>query len=366
MSNQTAVQKRAADQKAGVDAFRRDLMAPAMAQQLSFALPKHIPVERFQRVVMTAVQNNPSIVEAQKSSIWNACMRAAQDGLLPDGREGAIIVYNTTKNGKIAQWMPMIGGLMKKARNSGEIASLVARVVYEGDTYRYWIDERGEHVEYSPGDDADVSKPRLVFAMAITKDGAMYFEPMTKQEVERVRAVSRAKDEGPWKDWPDEMWKKTALRRLSKRLPSSSDLDDLIRRDDELYNLEAPKNGVIDMEGLADQSNGSTPALEAPPSSGAPAGDDAPEADGGEGGKGQSPPAGNQQSEPLALVTTIANELTDCKTVTDCAGIAKLFAKEIADADEKTRGEVERLIADRKKAITSDPDYFPGDEKKGD
>uniref|UniRef100_UPI00195373C4 recombinase RecT n=1 Tax=Klebsiella aerogenes TaxID=548 RepID=UPI00195373C4 len=46
-------------------------------------------------------------------------------GLLPDGREGAIVEFS----GK-AQWMPMIGGLRKKVRNSGEIATWEAHVVY--------------------------------------------------------------------------------------------------------------------------------------------------------------------------------------------------------------------------------------------
>lgn len=363
MSNQTAVQKRAADQKAGVDAFRRDLMAPAMAEQLKFALPAHVPVERFQRVVMTAIQNNADLLECSKQSIWNACMRAAQDGLLPDGREGAIVKYQND-----AQWLPMVAGIQKKVRNSGELSGISAHVVYKPDRFRYWVDETGPHLLYEPSIEGDRSeKNRLcVFAHARTKDGETFIEVMSLSDIDKVRASSRAKKGGPWFDWWDEMAKKTAIRRISKRLPMSSDLDDLIRRDDELYNLEAPKNGVIDMEGLADQSSGSTPALEAPPSSGAPVGDDAPEADGGEGGEGQSPPTGNQQGEPLALATTIANELLDCKTVADCAGIAKLFAKEIDDADEKTRSEVERLIADRKKAITSDPDYFPGDEKRGD
>ncbi len=42
------------------------------------------------------------------------------------------------------------------------------------------------------------------------------------------------------------MAKKSAIRRLAKRLPLNSGLDDLVRRDDELYDLkgardEAPK-----------------------------------------------------------------------------------------------------------------------------
>src|SRR5262245_19014428 len=96
-----------------------------MENQWIAALPKHISIDKFQRVVMTAVQNNPNLVSVDRRSLWNACTQAAQDGLLPDGREGAIVPFKGRAN-----WMPMYAGLIKKARNSGEIASIVARVVY--------------------------------------------------------------------------------------------------------------------------------------------------------------------------------------------------------------------------------------------
>jgi len=62
---------------------------------------------------------------------------------------------------------------------------------------------------------------------------------MTTVEVEKVRQSSRAKNATPWTQWWDQMAKKTAIRRLSKRLPMSTDLDDLIRRDDELHDIES-------------------------------------------------------------------------------------------------------------------------------
>jgi recombination protein RecT len=37
------------------------------------------------------------------------------------------------------------------------------------------------------------------------------------------------------------MWRKAVFRRLSKWLPKSSDLDDLLRRDDENYDLSGDK-----------------------------------------------------------------------------------------------------------------------------
>lgn len=139
----------------------------------------------------------------------------------------------------------MVFGILKKIRNSGELASITARVVYAGDKFRYWIDDSGEHVEYEPSDDHDTNVVRRVFAMAKTKNGELYVEPMSVEQVEKVRAVSRARNKGPWVDWWDQMAIKTALRRLAKRLPMSSDLDDLLRRDDDLYDLSGAGDQAV-------------------------------------------------------------------------------------------------------------------------
>ena len=43
-----------------------------MSDQFKMALPAHIPVERFTRVVMTALQNNPKLMACSKQSFFNA------------------------------------------------------------------------------------------------------------------------------------------------------------------------------------------------------------------------------------------------------------------------------------------------------
>jgi recombination protein RecT len=215
-----------------VDVFKSQVMN--RESEFRMALPTHIPVERFMRVVNTAVTGNPDLLTADRVTLFQSAMKAAQDGLLPDGRDGALVIFG----GKV-QWMPMIGGILKKVRNSGELLSISAYVAYSNDEFEYSLGDE-EKITHRPALD-DRGKPRLVYAIAKTKDGGIYREVMTVAEVEKVRAVSRAKNAGPWKDWWDEMARKTVLRRLSKRLPMSSDLDDLVRRDDELYEFDAAK-----------------------------------------------------------------------------------------------------------------------------
>ena len=220
--------------------------------QFQAALPAHIPVERFKRVVMTAIQQNPKLATADRPTLFTSAMKAAHDGLLPDGREGALVIYNTKIkiNGvdkwvDAVQWMPMIAGIRKKVRNSKEIATWDAKVVYEKDEFLYedGLDLILKHKPYLDGDPGQV---RAAYSVAKLKTGEVTVEVMTKWQIDRVRAMSRAKDRGPWVDHYAEMAKKTVARRHSKVLPMSTDLDDLIRRDDDLYDLAgaSDKNAV--------------------------------------------------------------------------------------------------------------------------
>lgn len=238
-------------QKDAVEQFK--VQIANRESDFKMALPAHIPVERFVRVVMTAVIGNRDLLQADRISLFESAMKAAQDGLLPDGREGALVIYNTKikERGeerwiKKVQWMPMIAGILKKVRNSGELSTIVARVVYAGDKFRNWIDDNGEHIEYEAGEEQDRNIVRRVFAMAKLKDGSIEVEPLSPDDIEKIRSASKSKDKGPWVDWWEEMAKKSALRRLAKRLPISTDLDDLIRRDDALYDFDGAREQAQD------------------------------------------------------------------------------------------------------------------------
>ncbi len=223
---------------------KKTLMSDEYKAQFAMALPPQMPPEKFLRVAITAVNKSPDLLECTRQSLYQSFMLAAQDGLLPDGREAAIVKYSL-KGVPTATYMPMVGGLLKKIRNSGELKSITAKVVHENEEFKYWIDEDGEHLRHVPMLSGDKGKLVHVYALAKTNDDGVYVEVMTVAEVEKVRNVSRAKDAMAWTQWWDEMAKKTAIRRLSKRLPMSTDLDDLVRRDDHLYDVtpkaEEPK-----------------------------------------------------------------------------------------------------------------------------
>ncbi|HEY2243422.1 MAG TPA: recombinase RecT [Xanthobacteraceae bacterium] len=205
---------------------------------LRSALPPHIKPERFVAAVMTAVQINPDLLACDKRSLFVACMRCAQDGLMPDGSEAAIVAYKSTAN-----YLPMYQGLLKKFRNSGTFKWIGASIVYEGEEFAHWTDEAGEHFKHVPDyEQTGDRKVKLVYAAATTVDGGFFVEPMTLKEINKRRNMSRAsRDDAPWKMWESEMQKKTALRALAKLLPKSSDVDHFLQRDEQAsLGIETP------------------------------------------------------------------------------------------------------------------------------
>lgn len=215
------------------------------------ALPAHIPVARFERVVMTAIQNNLQLLDAPRRELFNACVKAAQDGLLPDGREGAL-VCRPGRNGVTVTWQPMIAGIRKKVRNSGEIATWDVQAVYENDQFEYELGDE-PYIRHKPAL-KDRGELIAVYSVATLKSGEKSRDVMSVEDVNRIRDRSdawKAYKAGkikstPWSTDYAEMAKKTLARRHSKVLPMSTDLDDLMRRDDALYDFAGASNAAPD------------------------------------------------------------------------------------------------------------------------
>lgn len=220
------------------------------AAELKMVLPSHITPEKFQRTILTAVQGDPDLLSADRKSLILACMRAAQDGLLPDKREAAIVVFNENKkvdgvwiNRKVATYLPMVYGLRKKILQSGEVAALEVGIVYrkelEGGDFYYRVGVEPP-LGHKPSFDLtidDTTDDQIVaaYSIATMKDGTKSYEVMRRFEIDKVReasmtgATSTKKNEprspsGPWVEWFPEQAKKTVMRRHSKVLPMSGDL----------------------------------------------------------------------------------------------------------------------------------------------
>lgn len=206
------------DERTPAEILIAQVRSDLFQQQVALALPGPGGPERFVRAAVTLLQSNPEIAEkADGASVAQSLIRCAQDGLLPDGREAAIVPYK----GK-AQYLRMIAGVRRLAAEFGW--SLRTAVVYEHDEFEFerGLQPRLTHRPARPG----VDRGRMIAAYAIAnKPGvATEFEVMYEPDIDKARASSRSKDRGPWVDWPERMWEKTVGHALFKQLPLG-DLD---------------------------------------------------------------------------------------------------------------------------------------------
>ena len=295
---------------------------------IAAVLPPHITPDKFIRTVMTAVTQKPSLLQADRRTLFNECVKCATDGLFPDGREAALVEFG----GKV-QYMPMVKGLIKLARQSGEIATLTAHIVREGDEFEYVLGDE-ERLVHKPNIETS-GKPRLVYATVTFKDGTRQREVMTVADVEKVRAVSRAKNNGPWVQWWDEMARKTVIRRLLKYVTLSPDLHRTVEREDSEFG---------EMKRAALAAVPSDPHREAL----AALGSAAPEDD--------EPP-----TEPPAATFDFAAYIADCEAdlakIGDKDALAEMDAsvtQTLADqgADEDTKRYWRRIVLERQQALS--------------
>jgi len=222
-----------------VQAFRGTL--DLMREELKNALPPQIPVDRFIRTTITAIQMNPDLLECDKRTLLSGLMKCAQDGLLPDGREAALVKYRNNKGGFVtAQYLPMVGGLLKKARNSGEIKEILAEAVYERDMFSYELGESPK-ITHKPYWGEDRGVVEAFYAIVKTKDGGIYRKVLSKSDVDKIKAKSKARDNGPWVDFYEQMGVKTAIKAVLKLCPQSSDLQGLIDYDNEKTGIETER-----------------------------------------------------------------------------------------------------------------------------
>lgn len=231
-----------------LDNLRNSLVS--VMPEVESVLPPHIPVKKFMRTVMGAAQRNPDVLKCTPDSVLLACQLAAQDGLILDGREAALVIFNKKSgNGWVqeAQYQPMIAGALKKLRNSGQLAKIDAITVHRNDPFSY-----NPAVDSVPNHDPDwfgVKGPRGelvgVYAVALLKDGTTVVEIMPKDQIEEIRSVSKSgcdkntgEPAGIWKKWYGEKARVAVLKRLCKRLPSSADIDQMWDHDNRDYDLD--------------------------------------------------------------------------------------------------------------------------------
>ena len=230
----------------------RGMLEGNIRSEIAKALPKDVDPDRFIRTTITAVQMNPELLNANRRSLLAACMKAAQDGLMLDGREAVLNIYNTKikVDGRdtwelVVQYLPMVRGLLKVSRNSGEISHIDAAAVYEKDEF---IFERGDEsrIVHRPyiGED-DPGQVIAAYCIAKLSNGEVHREVMTRRDIEKVRAASKSPNGPGWRDWYDQFAIKSVIKRATKLLPSSSDrMERVIQHDNDAMGFDFNQRGT--------------------------------------------------------------------------------------------------------------------------
>jgi len=228
-----------------------------MKPEIEKALPKHLNAERFARIALTEVRRTPKLLECTQASFLGALMMAAQTGLEPGPFGFCYIVPYTSKRTGIttAQFQISAKGYVNLMYRSGEVVSVASNVVYENDLFEfeYGIDEKLRHI---PKFDGDRGKRICVYAIAHFKDGGHMYVVLPPDVIKKIRSKSQTPNNGPWVDWEDEMWIKSALKRLAKYAPLSPelkrklDLDETIKTEIKEDMSEVPdETDWIEVEG---------------------------------------------------------------------------------------------------------------------
>ena len=200
-------------------------------------LPRHLTGERMLALVNLVANKTPklkdcALTKGGQLSLYTAVMHASRLGL-EIGHLAHIVPFENRKAGIVeAVFIPDYRGVIQVAVNSGKVQHIDARVVYDGDDFDYELGTKPT-IHHKPKlRDAVPGDGQIIAFYAVAHlDGSYVFEVMSKAEVDAIRGRSRAKEDGPWVTDYAMMGRKTVVKRLSKFLPQTPELQAVIELD---------------------------------------------------------------------------------------------------------------------------------------
>lgn len=212
-------------------------------QQFAAALPKHLNSERFTRIAITTIRQNPKLAECNAESLLGSLMTIAQLGLEP-GVLGQcyLIPYGTE-----CQLQLGYKGMIELLRRTGQLSDIYAYTVYSNDEFsiEYGLERTLKHIPAFTNPDG---RGEIVgfYSVAILKDGTRAFEYMTKNEVvshEEKYRKGKFKN-NVWEKNFEEMALKTVTKKMLKWLPISVELVENLRKDEQVHKLDEKTNEI--------------------------------------------------------------------------------------------------------------------------
>lgn len=206
-----------------VSVLRDFLNTKEVVGAINKVLPSYLTTDKMLSLALSEVRKTPKLLECDKISFSNAIVECAQLGLWPGTLLGqAYLVPYKDK----CTLMPGYRGYIVLASRSGY--SVTAHCVYENDIKYECILGSVERIIHIPADE-NRGKIKCVYAVAKSeiidkKTGEVKIiqkiDHMTMDDLNKARRCSQCPDKF-WDKWPEEMYRKTVVRRLSKYLDLS-------------------------------------------------------------------------------------------------------------------------------------------------
>lgn len=186
-------------------------------QSVTWAKESQFAIQYFQRndyLAKTALSNP---ISAQ-----NAIINVAAIGITLN--PASKLAYLVPRDGMVCLDISYMG-LLHLAQSTGSIKWGQCKLVYSNDTYESnGLDTAPTHKYNAFGDRGDVVGG---YCTVKTADGDYLTEEMSLAEIKATEATSKAKN-GPWKNFWEEMARKTIVKRASKYWPRAERLDNAI------------------------------------------------------------------------------------------------------------------------------------------
>lgn len=243
-------------------------MLKSMREQIKQAIPKHITPDRISRIALTNIRMNSKLLECSELSLLGAVLQSAQLGLEPSNQTGKAYLIPFNNKGKMeVQFQIGYKGLIELFYRSEQSLNIDAHEVYENDEFEfeYGLDSKLKH-KPTLMDRGDVI---AYYAVARMKNGAYGFVVMSRKDIEiHAAKYSQAYKKGwmsSWKTNFDEMAKKTVIKKLTKYLPLSTEIQRAIAQDETIkeFKKETPieeTKDITDWEVVIEENEKSTKA----------------------------------------------------------------------------------------------------------
>jgi len=208
-----------------LEVIKQGLTTPGVIALFADNLPTEIgkhakhAAERFSRMLYTAISQSAALQKCTMASLVKAGSIAASLDLDIDPRGLAYLV----PYGRVAQLQIGYSGLIELAYRSGKVKAISAHCIYESEKKSVTIEriDGRFRINHPFSFEMPTGEMIAVYAAAEIEGLGPQFCVMRKDEVEKIRKISKASNSPAWKDFYEQMAKKTAIRQLSKFLPKS-------------------------------------------------------------------------------------------------------------------------------------------------